>query len=77
MVIETHSDHIVNGGLVAVNQGPITKDDLALYFFDRNEHKHVAISHQLHVEEDGRIHPAPPKNFFDQIEMDLRTLAGS
>lgn len=76
VVIETHSDHIVNGSLVAVNQDLINKEELSLYFFDRDEHKHVAKAHQLHVEEDGHIHPAPPMNFFDQIEIDLRTLAG-
>ncbi len=76
VVIETHSDHIVNGSLVAVNQRMMDKDELSLYFFERDEHRHVAVAHQLHVEEDGRICPAPPANFFDQIESDLRTLAG-
>ena len=76
VVIETHSDHIVNGSLVAVNQRLINMNELSLCFFDRDEHKHIAVAHQLHVEEDGHIHPVPPKNFFDQIELDLRTLAG-
>lgn len=76
VVMETHSDHIVNGSLVAVNLHFIDQDDLSLYFFDRDEHRHVAIAHQLNVEEDGHIHPAPPANFFDQMDIDLRTLAG-
>lgn len=76
VVIETHSDHIVNGSLVAVNQKLITEKDISLYFFDRDEHKHVALAHQLKVKEDGHIHPAPPRGFFDQIEIDLQTLAG-
>lgn len=76
IVIETHSDHVVNGCLVAVNQNLITEKDLSLYFFDRDEHNHIALAHQLQVKEDGHIHPTPPKGFFDQIEIDLQTLAG-
>lgn len=76
VVIETHSDHIVNGSLVAVNQKLITEKELSLYFFDRDEHKHVALAHLLQVKEDGHIQPAPPRGFFDQIEIDLQTLAG-
>lgn len=76
VLLETHSDHIINGSLVAVNQCQIDKDELSLYFFDRDEYKHVAIAHHLQVEEDGHVHLPPPENFFDQIELDLRTLAG-
>lgn len=76
VLLETHSDHIINGSLVAVNQCQIDKEELSLYFFDRDEYKHVAIAHHLQVEKDGHVHPAPPENFFDQIELDLRTLAG-
>lgn len=76
VVIETHSDHIVNGGLVAVNKGIIDKDKLSLYYFERDEHEHVAVGHQLNVKSDGHISPAPPQGFFDQIDIDLQVLAG-
>jgi len=76
VVIETHSDHIVNGGLVAVNRSLINKDELSLYYFERNEHEHIAVGHQLNVKSDGHISPAPPQGFFDQIDIDLQILAG-
>lgn len=76
VVIETHSDHIVNGSLVAVNKCIIDKDELSLYYFERDEHEHVAAGHQLNVKNDGHISPAPPQGFFDQIDIDLQILAG-
>lgn len=76
VVIETHSDHIVNGSLVAVNKSLIDKDELSLYYFDRDEHEHIAVAHQLKVKDDGHISPAPPQGFFDQIDVDLQILAG-
>lgn len=76
VVIETHSDHIVNGSLVAVNKCIIDKDELSLYYFERDEHEHVAVGHQLNVKSDGHISPAPPQGFFDQIDIDLQILAG-
>lgn len=76
VVLETHSDHIVNGSLVAVNKRMIAKEELSLYYFDRDEHEHVAIGHKLTVKADGHISPAPPQGFFDQIDIDLQVLAG-
>lgn len=75
IIIESHSDHIINGSLVAVNKKIITPDSLSIYYFERDEHKHTAISHQLEITESGHI-KRPPKGFFDQIDIDLMTLTG-
>lgn len=75
IVIESHSDHIINGSLVAVNKKWITSDLLSIYYFEREEHGHTALSHQLRISETGHIN-RPPKGFFDQIDIDLRTLTG-
>lgn len=75
IIIETHSDHIINGSLVAINKELITKGDLSIYYFERDETQHIAISHPLNVTETGRI-KRPPRGFFDQIDIDLRTLTG-
>ncbi len=75
VVIETHSDHIVNGALVAVKQKMISPEQLSVYYFDRDEEKHTAIAHHLDVSPTGRI-KNPPKGFFDQMRMDLRVLVG-
>ena len=75
IVLETHSDHIINGALVAVKKGMLNKDDLAICFFERDETSHTAICHQLEILDDGRI-SRPPKGFFDQMDIDLNILTG-
>ena len=75
IVVETHSDHIINGALVAVKQKELDKDMLSISFFDRDEHLHVAQLHQLSINDDGSI-DNPPKGFFDQIDKDLEILTG-
>lgn len=75
IMIETHSDHIINGSLVGIRKGWITSDKLSVYFFDRNENLHVCQPHQLTISTSGGI-KNPPKGFFDQIDIDLRTIAG-
>lgn len=75
IVMESHSDHIINGSLVAVNKKWINPDLLSIYYFEREEHEHIALSHQLQISETGRI-TRPPKGFFDQIDIDLKTLTG-
>lgn len=75
IIIESHSDHIINGSLVAVNKKWLTPDLLSIYYFEREEHGHTALAHQLRISETGHI-TCPPKGFFDQIDIDLRTLTG-
>lgn len=75
IIIESHSDHIINGSLVAVNKEWITPDLLSIYYFERDEHGHTAVSHRLQISEAGHI-SRPPKGFFDQIDIDLKTLTG-
>lgn len=75
IILESHSDHIINGSLVAVSNGLITPDLLSIYYFNREEHQHVAISHPLEISKNGHI-KRPPKGFFDQIDIDLKTLTG-
>ena len=75
IIIESHSDHIINGSLVAVNKKWITPNLLSIYYFEREEHGHTALSHHLQISETGHI-TRPPKGFFDQIDIDLRTLTG-
>lgn len=75
VIIETHSDHIINGGLVSIKNRCITKDDLAIYYFDRDESEHTAICTELEVTNTGKIRKSP-KGFFDQIGIDLKLLTG-
>ena len=75
VLIETHSDHIINGSLVAVKEEVISNEKLSVYYFERDEQQHTAIAHHLEVSKNGRI-KRPPKGFFDQIDIDLRILTG-
>lgn len=75
IIIETHSDHIINGTLVNVKRKILRPEDVAVYFFTRDEHLHTARTHQLAVNSHGQI-IRPPKDFFDQMQIDLRVLTG-
>lgn len=72
IVIETHSDHILDGALVAVKQGIMKKEQLAVKFFDI-EDDHTSHCYDLKVESNGRIMDVP-EGFFDQFSKDLEIL---
>lgn len=74
-IIETHSDHIVNGALVATKRNLIHHNIIKMYYFDRNETKHFTKPILMPVLEGGKIQ-RPPKGFFDQIDKDLEALMG-
>lgn len=69
LFIETHSDHIVNGALVAVNQKVLTSQELEVLFFNKGQVQNLEIT------ESGRI-MNPPKKFCDQYSKDLDILFG-
>lgn len=73
IIIETHSDHIINGALVACKQEKINKENIGIYQFNRDEEQHCAKATQIEVLEGGRIKKIP-NGFFDQINKDLRIL---
>ncbi|MCD8210383.1 MAG: DUF3696 domain-containing protein [Prevotella sp.] len=75
VIVETHSDHIVNGSLVALNKGCITPEMLSIYYFERDEKNHIAKPICLEATQTGRLKKAP-KGFFDQIIIDYKILAG-
>lgn len=74
VILETHSDHIVNGAMVAVHDGyPI--EDIVVYYIERSIDEHAAVIEKLDVQKDGRILRAPD-GFFDQIDIDLERIVG-
>lgn len=80
VIVETHSDHVINGILVQCkkfekSQGElgIDKDNLRIYHFSRNEEEHMTISKEIKVLEGGRTLERV-SGFFDQIGNDLREL---
>lgn len=67
VVVETHSDHLVNALRLAVKRGResggLDVDDLAIQFF--SETKGATSARRVAVDEDGRL-PEWPEGFFDQ-----------
>ena len=72
IVMETHSDHIINGALVASKQNKINKKDISIYFFDRDGDCN-ARPIKLVIGENGLIQDAPA-DFFGQMNDDLKVL---
>ena len=88
VIVETHSDHILNGVRRSVKAGGISADDVAIHFFrprvsaddmaiyslrSRVEGEAQVISPQ--IDQFGGI-DAWPEGFFDQFDRDMRFFAG-
>jgi len=71
-IIETHSDHIVNGGLVARKLNILPQDAFSVYYFDKDEDGN-ALPKKLSIGDNGMIQNAP-KAFFGQMNADLKVL---
>lgn len=75
LLVETHSDHVLNGVRVAVKKYQLDPERIGLYFFERANEK---LGHQTHIvqpklDKDGRI-DMWPHNFFDEWDNNLMEL---
>ncbi|MBF2707309.1 AAA family ATPase [Flavobacterium soyangense] len=82
IIVETHSDHIINGALVQCKKFEtsketkgINKNNLKMYYLDRDEKEHKTLVNYLPVLNGGKIQ-RPPKGFFDQLDKDMNSLMG-
>jgi len=80
IVIETHSDHIINGVLITckkneAGESGIDKDLVKIYYFTREDITHSSKIDEIKVLNDGKI-DKQPAGFFDQTENDLSYLLG-
>ena len=76
LIVETHSDHVLNTALRSVNEHRITPDNLKILFFSRKQNadgQYEAGVQNLNVNQLGHI-LNPPKQFFEQYSQDLRAL---
>ncbi len=74
VILETHSDHILNGIRRAVKAGWLTPEQTAIHFFrPRGKDGEQVISPQLDVS--GNI-DTWPVGFFDQFDKDMNHFAG-
>lgn len=77
VVVETHSDHVLNGIRVAVRQGawgtPLEADNVSIQYFVAADSAGPQQVRSPKMYPNGGIRPWP-KGFFDQYESDLRKL---
>lgn len=73
IVVETHSDHTLNGIRLAAKRAIIGASDIAIQFFIREENESTHSVATLDLDSYGRIDEWPP-GFFDQSEKDLLEL---
>jgi predicted ATPase len=75
LLVETHSDHVLNGVRVAVKKYKLDPERIGLYFFERADE---AMGHQTRIvqpkiDKDGRI-DVWPRHFFDEWDNNLMEL---
>jgi predicted ATPase len=75
VIVETHSDHILNGMRRAIAQHSyISADSSILHFFSQSEDDEFGTnSVPLRFEANGSV-SSWPKGFFDQYQIDVATL---
>lgn len=73
VLVETHSEHIVDGIRISVKKGLLNSDDVMMYYFDRKDYESPSSVQKISVAQDGRLSKWPA-GFFDQSLMDKREL---
>lgn len=73
VVVETHSDHILNGIRISVKRNIIDHEDVHIQFFGRGKGLGSNIVEKPRIFKDGGIGHWP-EGFFDQFERDLEEL---
>lgn len=72
VVIETHSDHVLNGIRLAVHNGKIEPKDVQLHFFLKNREDRTEVL-SPRIDRNGRIDQWP-EGFFDEWDKSLEAL---
>ncbi len=66
IIVETHSDHIINGTLVGVKQAKMEKEKVKIYYLAKNVSEQAAAAIPVEVLAGGRI-KNPPSGFMAEI----------
>lgn len=72
IIVETHSDHIINGTLKACydagkGERGIDRNNVGIYYFGCKSENNVSLYEEISVEYGGQL-SYQPKGFFDQVE---------
>jgi predicted ATPase len=73
VVVETHSDHVLNGIRLAVKGKKIDSRDVAIHFFAPSDGVKPCEPVSPRIDEDGRL-DLWPDGFFDQMDLALSKL---
>lgn len=73
IIVETHSDHVLNGIRVATKKRQINHEDIAIHFFSRDINEGVTFIQSPNILSDGQI-TNWPTGFFDQWSNSLDML---
>ena len=71
VIVETHSDHFLDGVRIAVREQLIRPEDVAVHYFERDGGKSVVVTPE--IDADGRLSQWPA-GFFDQHDDNLARL---
>jgi len=74
IIVETHSDHFLNGLRVATKKNHIKPEQSQIYYFRKEKNTLETIVDNLRVDENGRINQEWPKGFFDEWDNRLDEL---
>ena len=74
VLVETHSDHLLNGVRLAVRDGLVLPGDVAVHFFGHASETGLGRVTSMALDRNGAIDHWP-EGFFDQAEQDLADLA--
>jgi predicted ATPase len=77
VIVETHSDHVLNGVRIAVHNGILSPDLVAIHYFARAEtaDRVCCRVESPAMDRDGRI-DRWPDGFFDEWDKSLEHLLG-
>lgn len=75
VIVETHSDHVLNGARLCVKRGIVMPEQVGLFYFARGDEEERIVHHVASptIDKDGRIDEWP-EGFFDQWDLALEQL---
>ncbi len=73
IIVETHSDHFLNGIRVATKKGLLTPEQSKIYYFRKDRDELETKIDEINIDKEGGI-DRYPKGFFDQFDEDLDKL---
>jgi len=73
VILETHSDHVLNGIRMSVKQKKIPPENVALHFFHKRENDYSTTRTTVPMDQEGRLYEWP-EGFFDEWEKGLMEL---